>query len=209
MKRTLVLLHPQFVSECLTEPKQKKYYIFNCSNCNKHYRLRADGIKNVCVCKGCVTSLIAHSKVSIEKKCTQCKVLKPMVDFGIQSSKLDGHKSACKLCRSLDLNAKKVTAAYQASYAGKAISTAARVRRRTSMQASNNGSISAKSLEELMLSQENKCYYCSCILDTTITRSVHLDHIIPLIHGGTHTIQNVVWSCQYCNLSKGSTNKDT
>ena len=44
------------------------------------------------------------------------------------------------------------------------------------------------------------CYYCNCELD----EKKHLDHYIPLSKGGTHSIDNVVWSCASCNLKKGA-----
>ena len=34
-------------------------------------------------------------------------------------------------------------------------------------------------------------------------RNQHLDHIVPLIQGGKHILENVAWSCASCNFSKG------
>ncbi len=47
-------------------------------------------------------------------------------------------------------------------------------------------------------SQERKCYHCSRSLD----KPEHLDHLIPLSRGGTHTPDNLVASCARCNLQK-------
>ena len=63
-------------------------------------------------------------------------------------------------------------------------------------------SINIKSLAELRDIQKNKCYYCSIELDFTTKGKTHLDHYIPLSKGGTHSISNVVWSCDKCNLQK-------
>lgn len=34
---------------------------------------------------------------------------------------------------------------------------------------------------------------------------IHLDHVIPLAHGGPHTAENLKVACAPCNWSKGST----
>ncbi len=52
----------------------------------------------------------------------------------------------------------------------------------------------------LLKLQNNKCNNCKC--DITINK--HLDHHVPLSKGGTHTIDNVVWLCPSCNLSKNA-----
>ncbi len=54
-------------------------------------------------------------------------------------------------------------------------------------------------LQALLTLQENKCYLCNCDL-----LEKHLDHHTPLSKGGTHSIDNVVWLCPTCNLSKGT-----
>jgi 5-methylcytosine-specific restriction endonuclease McrA len=41
------------------------------------------------------------------------------------------------------------------------------------------------------------CIYCG-------QPSAHIDHIIPLSRGGTHSIGNLAPACQWCNLSKSS-----
>jgi 5-methylcytosine-specific restriction endonuclease McrA len=44
-----------------------------------------------------------------------------------------------------------------------------------------------------------KCYYCDKKIST---RGIHFDHIIPLIEGGQHSVENLCVSCPECNLSK-------
>jgi len=39
------------------------------------------------------------------------------------------------------------------------------------------------------------CFYCG-------TKAIHLDHVIPLVRGGRHSIGNLVPSCSKCNTSK-------
>jgi len=45
------------------------------------------------------------------------------------------------------------------------------------------------------------CKYCGC--DSTEHR-LEVDHIIPVSKGGTNDIENLVTSCQPCNLGKGA-----
>ena len=41
------------------------------------------------------------------------------------------------------------------------------------------------------------CAYCGAY-------ATHLDHVEPLVKGGTDTEANIVPACAHCNLSKGS-----
>ena len=77
--------------------------------------------------------------------------------------------------------------------------------RNSKIRASNDKTINKKTLIELREKQNNKCYYCNCELDFNSKNSVHLDHYIPISNGGIHSINNVVWSCSFCNLSKHNT----
>lgn len=46
-----------------------------------------------------------------------------------------------------------------------------------------------------------ECAYCGCAL----TRSnFQVDHIVPIVKGGTHSVQNIVVACRSCNSSKGA-----
>ena len=44
------------------------------------------------------------------------------------------------------------------------------------------------------------CHWCSRML-TEINRTV--DHVVPLIRGGSHSVENMVACCRRCNASKG------
>jgi len=43
------------------------------------------------------------------------------------------------------------------------------------------------------------CSYCG-----SIDKRGHVDHVTPLSRGGDDSLDNLVWSCRKCNLSKGS-----
>jgi len=55
--------------------------------------------------------------------------------------------------------------------------------------------ISEKEITKLLSSN---CYICQA------NPSEHLDHIVPISKGGTHSIGNLLGACQRCNLEKGS-----
>jgi len=99
--------------------------------------------------------------------------------------------------------------AYRKTVMGKAVSANYAHKRRVISSGGNLPMDSrdyptSKELQELKVSQENKCAYCDCDLDYITPKAVHLDHVIPLSKGGTHTLDNVVWSCATCNMSKGA-----
>jgi len=62
------------------------------------------------------------------------------------------------------------------------------------------GSHTLTQLKELFLEQNKKCVGCSVDLDST----KHLDHIFPLINGGSNWIWNLQWLCRSCNGNKHS-----
>lgn len=45
------------------------------------------------------------------------------------------------------------------------------------------------------------CYYCESVVPTN---AMHFDHIIPLIKGGSHSVENLCASCPTCNLTKNA-----
>ncbi len=53
-------------------------------------------------------------------------------------------------------------------------------------------------LKKLLELQNNKCNDCG----KDLSEGKHLDHHVPLSKCGTHSIDNVVWLCPRCNLTK-------
>jgi hypothetical protein len=47
------------------------------------------------------------------------------------------------------------------------------------------------------------CQYCG-----SKAPDGHVDHIIPLSRGGTDSVDNLLWSCAFCNISKGAKSLD-
>lgn len=85
---------------------------------------------------------------------------------------------------------------------GKASKRASNHKRDLRTKETNDGTITRRSLVELFIEQDNKCFHCERELDHHAKGAVHLDHLIPLSKGGCHTISNVRWSCASCNLTK-------
>ena len=71
-------------------------------------------------------------------------------------------------------------------------------RRRAAIRGSVNEKITRAKLDHLFEDQRGRCAYCGRDLSDK-----HLDHIVPISRGGTHTMGNLVWACPRCNLSKG------
>ena len=92
---------------------------------------------------------------------------------------------------------------YSLTDKGALVGTQARQKRKDKIKATSDGTITQKALKELAKRQNNCCFYCYSYLEMLPPIKVHLDHVRPLARGGTHTICNVVWSCQRCNSRKG------
>lgn len=74
-------------------------------------------------------------------------------------------------------------------------------RRRANRISTSDGTVTFKRLEQLLKKQNYECNLCHKSF-RQIKR--HLDHIVPLSKGGTHTIKNVQWLCYVCNISKSN-----
>jgi hypothetical protein len=54
-----------------------------------------------------------------------------------------------------------------------------------------------------VLTRDNfTCQYCGASPRKNSTTILHVDHIVPLSKGGTTTIDNLITSCELCNLGK-------
>lgn len=77
----------------------------------------------------------------------------------------------------------------------------ARKRRALKMKATVN----LKAINEFIRRVKSKptviCYYCGSDVPTN---AMHFDHIIPLIKGGSHSVENLCASCPTCNLTKNA-----
>ncbi len=51
---------------------------------------------------------------------------------------------------------------------------------------------------------QNACEYCHLHQDDSPLAALHVEHIIPRIHGGTDDLDNLALACVDCNLHKGT-----
>jgi len=50
----------------------------------------------------------------------------------------------------------------------------------------------------------NACQYCHLLHDDSPLAALHVEHIIPKVHGGSDGIDNLALACIDCNLHKGT-----
>lgn len=65
-----------------------------------------------------------------------------------------------------------------------------------------------KEREKIWIQSERACRYCKCILDGFTGDIMHIDHIVPVVVGGTDDIENLTAACVTCNLSKNAKSED-
>lgn len=100
------------------------------------------------------------------------------------------------------------TAAWEAAHPGHAASwraahpdeRRAHWQNRRARKLGNGGTHTAADVAAQRRRQGGRCIYCGA----KIWRSYHVDHVFPLVHGGTSWPENLVITCQHCNVSKNA-----
>jgi 5-methylcytosine-specific restriction endonuclease McrA len=64
--------------------------------------------------------------------------------------------------------------------------------------------ISAQTRSQVRERAQNACEYCQLHQDDSPLASLHVEHIIPRIHGGNDDMDNLALACIDCNLHKGT-----
>lgn len=73
--------------------------------------------------------------------------------------------------------------------------------RRAIKKATEVVKITDADIAQKLEAQKHRCFYCGCRIKG---REYHIEHVIPLSRGGTHTLGNLVIACESCNLQKGA-----
>ena len=50
----------------------------------------------------------------------------------------------------------------------------------------------------------NRCEYCQLPQHDSPLAALHVEHIVPRVHGGTDDLENLALACIDCNLHKGT-----
>lgn len=160
------------------------------------------------------------------KTCGKCGETKPLDGFSKDRRAKDGVQSKCKTCNKAyrEANAEKIAAtkkkweqanpekgrAAQAKYYQKNPKRRAVIQRRwndanrdkVNATASRRRTRKAGNGVYLILDKEIRRLYASPCVACGATENIQLDHIIPVIKGGTTSIGNSQPLCKSCNSSK-------
>jgi len=145
------------------------------------------------------------------KLCITCLIEKPLFNFTLRTDTWK-YRNDCIICKSAkkkirrDKNKEivnKKNREYKKRDRTKEICRLNNSKRRALKRTTEDWTITILSTKELLDNQWWVCNYCW--LDINKRTARHLDHIIPLCKKWTHSINNVQWLCQRCNLIKWTT----
>jgi len=78
---------------------------------------------------------------------------------------------------------------------------AATSRKRRARKKGAAGTHSADEANSILIAQRYRCAYCNADLRK---KKPHLDHVIPIVRGGSNDKANLQWLCAACNMAKGA-----
>jgi 5-methylcytosine-specific restriction endonuclease McrA len=64
--------------------------------------------------------------------------------------------------------------------------------------------VGARTRAQVRERAQNTCEYCHLHQDDSPLAALHIEHIVPKIHGGTDNPDNLALACIDCNLHKGT-----
>lgn len=152
-----------------------------------------------------------------EKKCASCGVVKAGDEFQKFARAKDGLFSWCRECsrakdrerdpkkrseiarRSREKNLDKVKARFKRYYQANKEVFFANNRKRRAVQRGAEGSHTTAQIKAMYAAQKGCCAYCK----QKLHGKYHVDHIVPLVLGGSDDIGNIQILCQPCNSRKG------
>lgn len=139
------------------------------------------------------------------KKCGRCQECKPLSEFYHNASRKDGFDPYCKICKIAYRmsHAEQGWASRQRAYYANVEEKRAMARRRMRLRRAlmtmgkEEDSLFAKQWELLCMSNAYRCFCCGR------EKPLHIDHIVPVVQGGTDDITNLQPLCALCNRRKG------
>lgn len=99
-----------------------------------------------------------------------------------------------------ELNREYVTQKRRAYATANRIRLNAHERNRKALKRNADGNHTASDIERQYGAQKGKCYYCH----KRLSEKYQVEHVVPLIRGGSNGPENIVIACASCNQSKGS-----
>ena len=63
--------------------------------------------------------------------------------------------------------------------------------------------MAARQREAIRRRAKRRCEYCRLPDSAMNSSDFHVEHIVARKHGGKSSMENLAWSCIYCNLYKG------
>lgn len=180
-----------------------QYHI--CKECGSKYARNETRNKHG-LCPVCVVAVEAvSSPFRYERICPQCgghfrtnvanKRFCNYACAGEYHRSKPPHQKQCAICGETFYSDQS-----SAKYCGSACRReAARLRRRT-QERSTPTEVTSRFL--ILQRDDFRCVYCGRSAPEDAAE-LHIDHIIPRIHGGADIVGNVVTACTQCNLEKG------
>lgn len=171
-------------------------------------------------------SVNQHGGTDQEKKknCTKCKKTKPLSEFHKKPDMADNRSNQCKECarrrnrERYAINSEKVIKRTRAWYVanpkkvkkiqkryrqGNLEKDIAKQNKRRVQKRNAGGSYTEEDIQKLLKQQNEVCNACGKKLIQYNKKNYHVDHIVPIVSGGTNWPENLQLLCPTCNLSKG------
>lgn len=75
------------------------------------------------------------------------------------------------------------------------------IKARTQNRRASGDKLRAQHIAGLLEHQKHRCWWCGKRIKGN---EYHVDHVIPIVRGGTNALNNLCISCPECNMKKGA-----